>query len=150
LHLKFNLVSIIISIIRFIFINEERSSTLLKNINKQEEDKISLLENEIEKAHTEYRSNTSISNCSQNMNRNALTEVPKIVRYYPNSKSEILDIIYSKINFWYYLGNLFFTFLTFAIIVHKHFDFEGDIFPSSIGTLSISNFLIKFLRVILF
>lgn len=112
---------------------------MLKNINKIEEDRITLLENEIEKARTEC-SNKSSNNISHDQNMYAVTEVPKIVKYYPNSKSEILDIIYSKIDFWYYLGNFFFSFLTFAIIVHKYFDFEGDIFPSFLGILSISNF----------
>jgi len=69
----------------------------------------------------------------------ASSDKPKIVKYYPNSKSEILDIIYYKIDIWYYLGNFFFTFLTFAMIVHKHFDFEGDILTSLLGMISISN-----------
>lgn len=113
---------------------------MLKNINKQEEDKISFIENEIEKAITEYKSNNSSRNLSNIHQNYAISEKPKIVKYYPNSKSEIIDIIYSKIDFCYYLGNFFFTFLTFAIIVHKHFDFEGDIFPSFLGILSMSNF----------
>jgi len=112
---------------------------LLKNINKIEEDRITLLENEREKARTEYKSNNTSSNVSQIPNQYAVSEIPKIVKFYPNSKSEILDIIYSKIDFWYYLGNFFFAFLTFSIIAHKHFDFEGDIFPSLLGILSISN-----------
>lgn len=107
-----------------------------------EEDKITLLENEIERARTENKSNKSSTNISHLQYNYAVSEVPKIVKYYPNSKSEILDIIHSKINFWYYLGNFFFAFLTFAILVHKHFDFEGDIFPSFLGILSISKFIV--------
>ena len=95
----------------------------------------------MEKARTEYRSKNSMSNISNDQNMYAISEIPKIVKYYPNSKTEILDIIYTKIDFLYYLGNFFFAFLTFAIIVHKHFDFEGDIFPSFLGIISISNFI---------
>lgn len=110
---------------------------MLKNINKVEEDKITLLEYEIERAKTEYLSNNT-SHVSHIQNNYCHSEVPKIVKSYANSKSEILDIIYYNIDVWYYLGNCFFSFLTFAIIVHKHFDFEGDIFPSALGIMSFS------------
>ncbi len=128
------------SIIRFIFISNERNSILLKNLNIFEEEKISLLEKEIERSirnNNESYISQIHKNNKNNIDNIASCEIPKILYYYPESKTEILKII-SRIDIWYYLGNFFFSFLIYAIIFNKSLDFEINLFPSSLAIMSIS------------
>ena len=116
-----------ICIIRFIFLNDERNSYVLKNLNKSEEEKISLIENSISEV---------------NLENHQVEKYPRIVNFYPNSKSEILEIIINRICIFYYLGNTFFSILTLSILMNKYFELEGDLFPTFSGVTSLSKNLI--------
>lgn len=133
------LVSIILTIIRFVFLNDERNSIILKKLNNTEEEKISFLEKAFSENNSDIYKN--LTDIQKNQNKSVI-EPPQIVQYYPNSKSEIIDVLYSKIDLLYYLGNFFFSVLSFSIIVHKHFDFDGDVFPSIVGLVGFGNIII--------
>ena len=122
---------------------------ILKNLNKTEEEKITLLEKENTQNYLISRNIRNIDNAEKKEfdkisnldNENNIT-MPnaKIVNYYPNSKNEIIDLLYEKIDHWFFLGNLFFICCTLSIIIiyTKTFDLQGDIFPTVISIISLS------------
>lgn len=121
----------------------------MKNLNKSEEDKITLLEKENTKNYINSRNinvkdNEDKDNDKENENENLITENNfnmtnlKYVNYYPNSKNEIIDLLSNKLDFWFFLGNIFFIFCTLSIIYCKKFNLEGDIFSTVISMGSLS------------
>jgi hypothetical protein len=67
----------------------------------------------------------------------------KIVDYYPNSKNEIINLLYENIDKWFFFGNIFFTLCTLSIIYCKKNNLKGDVFSIQISLASLSNLLYK-------
>jgi hypothetical protein len=158
-----------LNIIRFIFISIERQSTILKNLNKTEEEKISQMEiasaenyiksrviSEIEidsnkinifYDYDNYNYNNNDINFKDYYDLNITHSKIKIVDYYPNSKNEILDLLYDNIDIWFFLGNVLFTICTLSLIYCKKNNLEGDFLSTQISLAGLSKFFLFILKI---